>query len=89
MQTVKTVSDWQLLKLNAPEWPLITVGSIAAFLQGACFPVFALLFGFSSGVRFSNKFVTLTIFLGLLLRAFEKYLDVSMILTSLRFFLPF
>ncbi|XP_028035436.1 multidrug resistance protein homolog 49-like [Bombyx mandarina] len=49
-ETVKTVSDWQLLKLNAPEWPLITVGSIAAFLQGACFPVFALLFGFSSGI---------------------------------------
>ncbi|XP_035435555.2 multidrug resistance protein homolog 49 [Spodoptera frugiperda] len=49
-EEVKPVSDWQILKLNAPEWPLITVGSIAAFIQGACFPVFALLFGFSSGI---------------------------------------
>ncbi|KAJ8737704.1 hypothetical protein PYW08_000299 [Mythimna loreyi] len=47
---VKPVSDWQILKLNGPEWPLITIGSIAAFTQGACFPVFALLFGFSSGI---------------------------------------
>nr|ADV76539.1 ATP-binding cassette sub-family B member 3 [Trichoplusia ni] len=49
-EEVKPVSDWQILKLNAPEWPLITIGSIAAFTQGACFPVFALLFGFSSGI---------------------------------------
>ncbi|KAJ0183787.1 hypothetical protein K1T71_000210 [Dendrolimus kikuchii] len=49
-EEVQAVSDWQLLKLNAPEWPLITVGSVAAFIQGACFPVFALLFGFSSGI---------------------------------------
>ncbi|XP_075990573.1 multidrug resistance protein homolog 49-like [Anticarsia gemmatalis] len=49
-EEVKPVSDWQILKLNGPEWPLITVGSIAAFIQGACFPVFALLFGFSSGI---------------------------------------
>ncbi|XP_063837633.1 multidrug resistance protein homolog 49-like [Ostrinia nubilalis] len=46
----KPISDWQLLKLNAPEWPLIVVGSIAAFLQGTCFPVFAWLFGYSSGI---------------------------------------
>uniref|UniRef100_A0A2A4J7A7 ABC-type xenobiotic transporter n=1 Tax=Heliothis virescens TaxID=7102 RepID=A0A2A4J7A7_HELVI len=49
-EEVKPVSDWQILKLNGPEWPLITIGSIAAFVQGACFPVFALLFGFSSGI---------------------------------------
>ncbi|XP_059046316.1 multidrug resistance protein homolog 49-like [Achroia grisella] len=47
---VKSISDWQLLKLNGPEWLLLTVGSIAAFLQGACFPVFALLFGYTSGI---------------------------------------
>lgn len=51
-QEAKPVSDWQLLKLNAPEWPYLVIGSIAAFLQGACFPAFALLFGFTSGVRF-------------------------------------
>ncbi|XP_037299939.1 multidrug resistance protein homolog 49-like isoform X2 [Manduca sexta] len=49
-EEVKSVSDWQLMKLNAPEWPYITVGTVAAILQGACFPVFALLFGLSTGI---------------------------------------
>lgn len=59
-QEIKPVSDWQLLKLNAPEWPYLVIGSIAAFLQGACFPAFALLFGYTSGVRlicYLNAFV--------------------------------
>lgn len=43
-------SDWELLKLNAPEWPQLLVGSIAAAVQGACFPIFALLFGLAIGV---------------------------------------
>ncbi|XP_061382310.1 multidrug resistance protein homolog 49-like [Danaus plexippus] len=47
---VKPVSDWQLMKLNGPEWPYIVVGSIAAFVQGSCFPVFALIFGYTSGI---------------------------------------
>ncbi|XP_072931072.1 multidrug resistance protein homolog 49-like [Epargyreus clarus] len=49
-EKVKNVSDWELLKLNGPEWPSITVGSIAALVQGACFPAFALLFGYSGGI---------------------------------------
>lgn len=49
-EEVKPVSDWDLLKLNGPEWPLIVIGSVAAFLQGACFPVFALLFGYAAGI---------------------------------------
>ncbi|XP_013189257.1 multidrug resistance protein homolog 49 [Amyelois transitella] len=49
-EDVKPVSDWQLMKLNAPEWLYLTVGSVSAFLQGACFPVFALLFGYASGI---------------------------------------
>ncbi|XP_053623630.1 multidrug resistance protein homolog 49-like [Plodia interpunctella] len=49
-EDVKPVSDWQLMKLNAPEWLSLTIGSIAAFTQGACFPVFALLFGYASGI---------------------------------------
>ncbi|KAI5641364.1 ABC transporter domain-containing protein [Phthorimaea operculella] len=49
-EEVKSISDWELLRLNAPEWPLMVVGSVAAFLQGACFPAFAVLFGFTSGV---------------------------------------
>lgn len=49
-EDVTPVSDWQLLKLNTPEWLYLTVGSIAAFIQGACFPVFALLLGYTSGI---------------------------------------
>lgn len=61
-QEVKAISDWDLLKLNSPEWIYITVGSIAAFIQGACFPVFAMLFGYTSGVSLhrSNNWVTCT-----------------------------
>lgn len=57
LQQVKPLSDWEILKLNGPEWPLIMIGSIAAFIQGACFPVFALLFGFCSGVIISLTFL--------------------------------
>ncbi|XP_063394419.1 multidrug resistance protein homolog 49-like [Cydia fagiglandana] len=49
-EEVKPVSDWDLLKLNAPEWPLLTIGAIAATIQGACFPAFAVLFGFTSAI---------------------------------------
>ncbi|KAI5641363.1 ABC transporter transmembrane region domain-containing protein [Phthorimaea operculella] len=47
-EEVKPISDWALLRLNAPEWPYMVVGSIAAFMQGACFPVFAVLFGLTA-----------------------------------------
>ncbi|KAI8430778.1 hypothetical protein MSG28_000940 [Choristoneura fumiferana] len=47
-EEVKPVSDWDLLKLNGKEWPLLTIGAIAATVQGACFPVFAVLFGLTS-----------------------------------------
>ncbi|XP_013162197.1 PREDICTED: multidrug resistance protein homolog 49-like [Papilio xuthus] len=49
-EEIKPVSDWALLKLNGKEWPYIVVGSIAAFVQGACFPIFALLFGYTGGI---------------------------------------
>ncbi|CAH2101619.1 unnamed protein product [Euphydryas editha] len=39
-----SVSTWQLLKLNAKEWPLLVGGGIASLLIGATMPVFALLF---------------------------------------------
>ncbi|CAB3235149.1 unnamed protein product [Arctia plantaginis] len=44
------VTGCQILKLNSPEWIYITIGSIAAFAQGACFPVFSLLFGYTSAI---------------------------------------
>lgn len=50
-QEIKPVSSWQLMKLNAPEWPYLVTGSIAAFIQGACFPVFAILLGYTTAVR--------------------------------------
>lgn len=46
------MNSWQILKLNSPEWLYITIGSLAALIQGACFPVFALLFGLTSGVSY-------------------------------------
>ncbi|KAH9637265.1 hypothetical protein HF086_006909 [Spodoptera exigua] len=48
-EEIVPLSGWEILKLNSPEWVYITIGSVAAFLQGACFPAFALLFGFTSG----------------------------------------
>lgn len=53
-QKIETVSNWQLLKLNATEWPYLLTGSIAAFIQGSCFPVFAILLGFTTAVRKYN-----------------------------------
>ncbi|XP_026315183.1 multidrug resistance protein homolog 49-like isoform X2 [Hyposmocoma kahamanoa] len=49
-EEIKPVSSWQLMKLNAPEWPYLVTGSIAAFIQGACFPVFAILLGYTTAV---------------------------------------
>ncbi|CAB3235159.1 unnamed protein product [Arctia plantaginis] len=49
-EQLKPLSNLEILKLNSPEWVLIVIGSIAAFVQGVCFPAFALIFGFSSGI---------------------------------------
>lgn len=49
-QEIKPVTWYELLKLNAPEWKQILIGSIAAFVQGACFPAFSVLFGHTLGV---------------------------------------
>lgn len=38
-----TASTWSLLKLNAPEWPLLVGGGVASLLVGATMPIFALL----------------------------------------------
>ncbi|CAK1546564.1 unnamed protein product [Leptosia nina] len=38
-----TVSNWEILKLNAEEWPLLLTGGIASLIIGATMPVFALL----------------------------------------------
>ncbi|XP_073965532.1 multidrug resistance protein homolog 49-like [Choristoneura fumiferana] len=38
------VSSYELLKLNAPEWPLLLGGGLASLLVGATMPIFALLF---------------------------------------------
>ncbi|CAG4942049.1 unnamed protein product [Colias eurytheme] len=49
-EEIKPISDWEILKLNAPEWLYLVIGAIAAFTQGTCFPVFALLFGYTAGI---------------------------------------
>ncbi|XP_026746117.1 multidrug resistance protein homolog 49-like, partial [Trichoplusia ni] len=43
-EAVPSVSSWSLLKLNAPEWPLLAGGALASLLVGAAMPLFALLF---------------------------------------------
>lgn len=55
------VSLKRILKMNSPEWPYILVGSIAAIVVGASFPVFAIIFGEIYGVcriRVNKNFIT-------------------------------
>lgn len=49
-EAVKSVSMMRILKLNAPEWKYLTVGSVGAILVGASLPCFAILFGEFYGV---------------------------------------
>jgi ATP-binding cassette subfamily B (MDR/TAP) protein 1 len=44
------VSNYRLLKMNAEEWPHITIGCIAAITVGASFPIIAVLFGEMYGI---------------------------------------
>ncbi|XP_019364084.1 PREDICTED: ATP-binding cassette sub-family B member 5 [Gavialis gangeticus] len=39
------VSLLKLFKLNKSEWPLIALGTLAAIINGACSPLFAVIFG--------------------------------------------
>jgi len=41
----------RLLKLNAAEWPYLTLGCIASFLTGSAPPLFALAIGIMVQVR--------------------------------------
>ncbi|KPJ04743.1 Multidrug resistance protein 1 [Papilio xuthus] len=49
-EEVRPLSEWQLLRLNAPEWAALVVGAAAAVVQGACFPVMAWLVGEAAGI---------------------------------------
>ncbi|KPJ16025.1 Multidrug resistance protein 1 [Papilio machaon] len=49
-EEVRPLTDWQLLRLNAPEWVSLLVGAVAAIVQGACFPVMAWLVGQAAGI---------------------------------------
>ncbi|XP_060520271.1 ATP-dependent translocase ABCB1-like [Cylas formicarius] len=42
---VKKASIWSIVKMNAPEWFYLIVGSIGAALMGCSMPIFAVIFG--------------------------------------------
>lgn len=44
-------SKIRLLKMCAPEWPYILVGSIAAIIMGLFTPIYGIVFGDILGVR--------------------------------------
>ncbi|XP_048487595.1 multidrug resistance protein homolog 49 [Plutella xylostella] len=45
-EPIPEVSSWDILKQNLPEWHLILIGCIAAFVLGACFPVMSIVMGY-------------------------------------------
>ena len=49
---MEDVPSSRLMKMNAKEWPYMTLGCIAAITQGSVQPVFALVFGLMLGVSF-------------------------------------
>ncbi|XP_048489395.1 multidrug resistance protein homolog 49 [Plutella xylostella] len=55
-EEIKPVGSWELLKQNGPEWLLIVVGTIAAFLQGACFPAISVIIGYAVGMFNSSDY---------------------------------
>jgi len=49
---LKDVPVKRVMKMNAKEWPYITLGCIMALLRGSVHPFFALIFGSMLGVSF-------------------------------------
>ena len=43
--TIPKVSLWSVLRLNGREWPLLVVGAVGSMLEGATFPMFAIIIG--------------------------------------------
>lgn len=70
------VSTTGILKMNATEWPYISIGTLASCLVGASFPAFAVLFGEVYGIlsfddaeeirKYSNYYSILFIGLGVI-----------------------
>uniref|UniRef100_A0A8B9N2H7 Bile salt export pump n=1 Tax=Accipiter nisus TaxID=211598 RepID=A0A8B9N2H7_9AVES len=53
-EDVKPVPFTRILKYNASEWPYMVLGSLAAAVNGAVSPLYALLFSQILGVRYAN-----------------------------------
>ena len=43
--TIPKVPLWRVLLLNAREWPLLLLGALGSVLEGAAFPMFAIIIG--------------------------------------------
>ena len=55
LQNLPEVSGARLWKMNAPEWPYILVGGIAATVNGAIQPLFAIVFAEILGVSMQHN----------------------------------
>lgn len=55
-EDVKPVPFTRILKYNASEWPYMVLGSLAAAVNGAVSPLYALLFSQILGVCYTNIF---------------------------------
>lgn len=53
-EDVKPVPFTRILKYNASEWPYMLLGSLAAAVNGAVSPLYALLFSQILGVCYTN-----------------------------------
>lgn len=56
-ETIPDVSFWRVLKLNKPEWKVVTVASISSLMSGFSMPLIAVIFGDFIGVSGLSHFM--------------------------------
>ncbi|XP_026317561.1 multidrug resistance protein homolog 49-like isoform X2 [Hyposmocoma kahamanoa] len=87
-EEIKPLNDWELLKLNAPEWLYLVIGSISAFAQGSCYPISAFLLAYAYGIYAlpnPNDIIYLGDFYGVVFIVVSVMAGASMCLQSFAF----